>query len=199
MEWIYRSTFCWPRQQLEVSGQLHVPAALPPGKEPLVTVGWVGPRAGLDDMEVNIFYTTRTRTPAPRSSDVLKLSARYSCDLQNTFCYHSYYQNELSRRIPGVRCITDILDVEAAIKVILLAAFFLLATCLAYSTLKMEAMEPEGSLPHSQELSSYPYPQPDQYSPHRPIHIPPLRYCIQGIRPIWNHLERAIKEKYKAG
>jgi hypothetical protein len=28
-----------PRQQMEVSGQLHAPAALPPGKEPLVPIG----------------------------------------------------------------------------------------------------------------------------------------------------------------
>jgi hypothetical protein len=36
---------------MEVSGQLHAPAALPPGKEPLVPHwigGWVGPRAVLD-------------------------------------------------------------------------------------------------------------------------------------------------------
>jgi hypothetical protein len=32
-----------------VSGQLHAPAALPPGKEPPLPVGWVGPRTGLDD------------------------------------------------------------------------------------------------------------------------------------------------------
>jgi hypothetical protein len=25
---------------MEVSGQLHAPAALPPGKEPLVPIGW---------------------------------------------------------------------------------------------------------------------------------------------------------------
>jgi hypothetical protein len=28
-----------PRQYLEVSGQLHAPAALPPGKEPQVPIG----------------------------------------------------------------------------------------------------------------------------------------------------------------
>jgi hypothetical protein len=36
---------------MEVSGQLHAPAALLPEKEPLVThwiAGWVGPRAVLD-------------------------------------------------------------------------------------------------------------------------------------------------------
>jgi hypothetical protein len=36
---------------MEVSGQLHAPAALPPGKEPLVPIMigvWVGPRAVLD-------------------------------------------------------------------------------------------------------------------------------------------------------
>jgi hypothetical protein len=30
-------------------------------------------------------------------------------------------------------------------------------------------MEPEGSLPHSQELFTCPYPEPDQSSPHQPI------------------------------
>jgi hypothetical protein len=37
-EWKYRSTFSWPRHQLEVSGQLDAPAALPPGKRPLYPV-----------------------------------------------------------------------------------------------------------------------------------------------------------------
>jgi len=32
---------------MEVSGQLHVPAALPPRKEPFIWIGgWVGPRSG---------------------------------------------------------------------------------------------------------------------------------------------------------
>jgi hypothetical protein len=37
-----------------VSGQLHAPSALPPGKEPPRTHwlgGWVSPRAGLHDVE----------------------------------------------------------------------------------------------------------------------------------------------------
>jgi hypothetical protein len=29
----------WPRHYMEVSGQLHAPAALPPGKEPLAPIG----------------------------------------------------------------------------------------------------------------------------------------------------------------
>jgi hypothetical protein len=32
---MYRSTFSWPRHYLEVSGQLHAPAALLPGEYPL--------------------------------------------------------------------------------------------------------------------------------------------------------------------
>jgi hypothetical protein len=40
-EWMYKSTFSWPRHQLEVSGQLHAPAAvLSPGKEPPVPIWW---------------------------------------------------------------------------------------------------------------------------------------------------------------
>jgi hypothetical protein len=41
-----------------VSGQLHAPAALPPGKEPPVPIGiggWVDPTTGLDDVEKRIF------------------------------------------------------------------------------------------------------------------------------------------------
>jgi hypothetical protein len=41
-----------------VGGELHAPAALPPGKEPTDTHwigGWVGPRASLDDVEKRKF------------------------------------------------------------------------------------------------------------------------------------------------
>jgi hypothetical protein len=34
-----RSILSWPRHKLEVSGQLHAPAALSPGKEPPVPIG----------------------------------------------------------------------------------------------------------------------------------------------------------------
>jgi hypothetical protein len=43
-----------------LSGQLHAPATLPPGKEPPDTrwiEGWVGPRGGLDDVEKRKFLT----------------------------------------------------------------------------------------------------------------------------------------------
>jgi hypothetical protein len=33
---------------MEMSGQLHAPAVLHPGKEPSVLIGWVAPRTGLD-------------------------------------------------------------------------------------------------------------------------------------------------------
>jgi len=43
-EWKYGSTHCSRRHQMEVSGQLHFPASLPPGKEPLLPIvqeaGW---------------------------------------------------------------------------------------------------------------------------------------------------------------
>jgi hypothetical protein len=37
-EWMYSSTH-WPRHQMEMSGQLHAPATLPPGKESLIPSG----------------------------------------------------------------------------------------------------------------------------------------------------------------
>jgi hypothetical protein len=37
-------------------------------------------------------------------------------------------------------------------------------------------MEPEGSIPNSQELSTCSYPEPDQSSPHHPI--PPLQDSV---------------------
>jgi hypothetical protein len=42
---------------MEVSAQLHAPAALHPRKQPPVPTvgGWVGPRAGLDVMKKRIF------------------------------------------------------------------------------------------------------------------------------------------------
>jgi hypothetical protein len=43
-----------------MSGQLHAPAALLPGKQPPGTHwigGWVGPRADLDDVERGKFFT----------------------------------------------------------------------------------------------------------------------------------------------
>jgi hypothetical protein len=51
-----------------VSGQLDVPAALPPGKEPLEHQmgGWVDRRAGLDDMEKSSPYTVAIPTELPR-------------------------------------------------------------------------------------------------------------------------------------
>jgi hypothetical protein len=38
-----------------------------------------------------------------------------------------------------------------------------------HSIVPQHFMEPEGSLPHSQELTTCPYPEPDQSSPHHPI------------------------------
>jgi hypothetical protein len=38
-EWMYRSTYSWPRHKLEMSGQLHVLATLTPANEPAVLIG----------------------------------------------------------------------------------------------------------------------------------------------------------------
>ena len=62
---------------MEVTGQFHVPGALPPVTEtPIVTeegVGW-GPRAGMDVFDERkkkkIFYTGRESKEVPRMSTV---------------------------------------------------------------------------------------------------------------------------------
>jgi hypothetical protein len=67
-EWMYRSTFSWPRQKLEVSGQLHAPAALPPGKSPRYQfyrrLGGPQSRSGRYG-EVKIFLPYRDSNSAP--------------------------------------------------------------------------------------------------------------------------------------
>jgi hypothetical protein len=66
-EWMYRSIFSRPRHQLEVSGKLHAPSALPPGERALCTHwigGSVGPRASLDAAE-KILDHTGTRNSEP--------------------------------------------------------------------------------------------------------------------------------------
>jgi hypothetical protein len=70
-EWMYRSTFSWPRYYLEESDQVHAPAALTPDERAPSTHwigGWVGPRTGLDDTEkrVWIFYI-KTRSSGKKN------------------------------------------------------------------------------------------------------------------------------------
>jgi hypothetical protein len=62
-----------------VSGQLHAPAALPPGKGPPGTHwirDWVGPRAGLDGMERRKFLTQPGFNSDP--SVVQPVASRYT-------------------------------------------------------------------------------------------------------------------------
>jgi hypothetical protein len=44
---------------------------------------------------------------------------------------------------------------------------------LGHSIVSQHFMEPEGSIPNSQQLSTCSYSEPDQFSPHHPI--PPLQ------------------------
>jgi hypothetical protein len=64
-EWRYRSTIL--EHYMEASGQLHAPAHLTLGKKvsgTQWTVGWVGPRAGLDAMSKRNLTPARNRTPS---------------------------------------------------------------------------------------------------------------------------------------
>jgi hypothetical protein len=65
---------------MEVSGQLHAPAALPPGKEPLVqhwTGGWMGPRAVVDAVVKRKIPSPR-RESNPRTPIVQPVAQRYT-------------------------------------------------------------------------------------------------------------------------
>jgi hypothetical protein len=65
---------------MEVSGQLHAPAALPPGKEPLVPIwigGWVGPRA-VPDAVVKRKIPSPCREPNPRTPIIQPVAQRYT-------------------------------------------------------------------------------------------------------------------------
>jgi hypothetical protein len=56
-EWRYSSTHSWPRHLMDVIGQLHAPAALPPGKSPWYPLdrrlGRLQSRSGHSDEEKN--------------------------------------------------------------------------------------------------------------------------------------------------
>jgi hypothetical protein len=62
---------------MEVSGQLHAPAALPPGKEPLVPIGWVGPIAILEVVVKRIIPSSRWESNH-RTPIVLPVAQRYT-------------------------------------------------------------------------------------------------------------------------
>jgi hypothetical protein len=64
--WMYGSTYSVPRHKMEVSGQLHAPAALPPGERALGThwiVGWVGPSVSLQAVEKTKFCPCQESNP----------------------------------------------------------------------------------------------------------------------------------------
>jgi hypothetical protein len=69
---------------MEVSGQLHTLAALPPGEEPLVPIGWMGPRAILDAVVkreiLSPCWESKPRTPIvqPRLFETYKNEERKS-------------------------------------------------------------------------------------------------------------------------
>jgi hypothetical protein len=72
-EWMYRSTFSSPRHWLQVNGQLHVPASLPPLVRRLD-----GPKVGLDDLEKRKFFTLPGLELRPRRRPVA-VPAHHHC------------------------------------------------------------------------------------------------------------------------
>jgi hypothetical protein len=105
---MYRSTYSWRRHYLEVSGQLHAPVALPPGKEPSVPVrygtGWA-PKPAWTTWRKKNLASTETRNLTPRPSNpypvaipVIKLlesEAEYSfpfgTEIKNSYILRTLY------------------------------------------------------------------------------------------------------------
>jgi hypothetical protein len=79
-EWRYSSTRSWPLHLMEMSGQLHSPAALFPGKESMVPIGqeagWTPEPVWTRWWREKFSVPTRTRTPdhPARSSALYRLS-----------------------------------------------------------------------------------------------------------------------------
>jgi hypothetical protein len=61
VEWMHKAILSWPQHQLEVSGQIHIPATLPPGKESPVPTRQ-------DAGEVKILDPNMTQILTPQSS-----------------------------------------------------------------------------------------------------------------------------------
>jgi hypothetical protein len=104
-EWMYRSTFSWPRHYLEGSGQFHAPAALPPGKRAPGTHwigGWVDLRAGVDDVEKRKFLTLPGLEL--RHSVLQPVASRY------TDWAIINKNNKWNMIIPTVRCFREVLN-----------------------------------------------------------------------------------------
>jgi hypothetical protein len=67
----------------------------------------------------------------------------------------------------------------------------------SHSIVAQHFIEPKGSLPHLQELSTCTYPEPDQYSPHHPIlslkdpahHYPPTYILVFFFRKMFTYTD----------
>jgi hypothetical protein len=112
---------------MEVSSQRHVPAALPPGKEPLGTqsIGeWMGPRAALDAVgKSEISFSCQESNPdhPTRSPSLYRLSYPDSsehCNLQKIF-RPTLYEND--GRIKDVRTVRKFLKTRDRFPILLSA------------------------------------------------------------------------------
>jgi hypothetical protein len=103
---------------MEVSSQLHVPAALPLGKtlrDPLDR-GWVGPRVGLDAVERKKICTIRNEIRAGQS-----VARRYTdWDNPALFCLTIWvlFQANSLKKLLSINCIVTRCRIELLIKLI---------------------------------------------------------------------------------
>jgi hypothetical protein len=86
---------------MEMSGQLHAPASLPLGKEPLVAVGQEGGRAGGPQSRSGRCGEEKNPQPLPELKPpiILPVVQRYNTELSRIFLY-SYFPKKFSYLFP---------------------------------------------------------------------------------------------------
>jgi hypothetical protein len=103
-EWIYRSTYSWPRHWLDVSGQYHGPAAYHPGERaPPVQTGPQSPSGRCGELKILDPAETRISTPrSPNPQPVAILTAIPRLIRRSTYGVHGFIGNKITEECIAV-------------------------------------------------------------------------------------------------
>jgi hypothetical protein len=114
-EWVYRSTYSWPRHYVDGSGQLHSPAALPLGKEPSVLIGY---ESGCAREPVWTTWREEKSQPYRDSNSDISTDWYYNGYIINIVAYRAVSRQRLGKHVPVVT------DTHAVTQVLLETVFF---------------------------------------------------------------------------